>query len=100
MQASGLTETLFMRPLLFIAKITLVIAATTGSAHAYLEPGTVSMILQGLVAGVMVIATTIGVYWQKFLSLVYRITGKKPDDAEPGDADADAKDDDDDKEPR
>ena len=85
-----------MRLLICIAQITLVIAATTGSAHAYLEPGTVSMILQGLVAGVMVIATTIGVYWQKFLSLVYRITGKKPDDAEPGKADAEDDDDDDD----
>ena len=87
-----------MKALIFIAKITLVLAAATGSAHAYLEPGTVSMILQGLVAGVMVIATTIGVYWQRFLALVYRITGKGPAAAEAGEPDAeDGSDDKDDK---
>ena len=65
-----------MKVFVFVTKVVLVMATTMNYASAYLEPGVVSMILQGLVAGLMVVATTIGVYWQKFLSLVHKVTGK------------------------
>ena len=35
------------------------------NAHAYLDPGTGSMLLQGLIAGIMVVGTTIGIYWKR-----------------------------------
>ncbi len=38
-------------------------------AHAYLDPGTGSMILQMAVAGVLSAMFTIKLYWQKFKSL-------------------------------
>ena len=34
-------------------------------AHAYLDPGTGSIILQGLIAAVTATAVTLGVYWQR-----------------------------------
>jgi hypothetical protein len=77
-----------MKVLFFLAKTMLVIGATTSCAHAYLEPGVVSMLLQGLVAGLMVVATTIGIYWQKFLSIVHKITGKEVSDGEASEAES------------
>ncbi len=65
-----------MRHLIFVTKIVLLMAFVTNHAHAYLDPGTGSMILQGLIAGLMVAATTMGIYWQKFLDIIYRVTGK------------------------
>ncbi len=37
----------------------------TSDAHAYLEPGTGSMLLQGLVAGVAAGSVALGHYWHK-----------------------------------
>lgn len=65
-----------MKTLPFVTKTLLLMALATGQAHAYLDPGTGSMLLQGLIAGIMVVATTMGIYWHKFLDIVYRITGK------------------------
>ena len=54
------------------------------TAFAYLDPGTGSMILQGIIAGVAIGWLTIKTYWYKLASLF----GKKPasslleDDAE------------------
>ena len=39
------------------------------SASAYLDPGTGSMILQGLIAGIAVAGFTIKTYWYKLRSL-------------------------------
>ncbi len=80
-----------MKVLIFLVKTMLVTGATMSCAHAYLEPGVVSMLLRGLVAGLMIAATTVGIYWQKFLSIVHKITGKEVSDAEvlepePGDS--------------
>ena len=36
------------------------------TAHAYLDPGTGSMILQALIAGVATAVTVISIYWHKF----------------------------------
>lgn len=40
------------------------------SAFAYLDPGTGSIILQGLIAGVMVVVAAGGVFWQRIKSFV------------------------------
>ena len=65
-----------MKCLKFSLSVMSLLVFTTGSANAYLDPGTGSMLLQGLIAGLMVLATTAGIYWQKFLDIVYRVTGK------------------------
>ena len=37
----------------------------TSPAYAYLDPGTGSMLLQGLIAGLAVIMSFLSIYWQK-----------------------------------
>ena len=37
----------------------------TRDAHAYLDPGTGSMLLQGLIAGIAAASVVIGGYWSK-----------------------------------
>ena len=39
--------------------------AYTSPAYAYLEPGTGSMLVQGLIAGVAVVMSFLSIYWQK-----------------------------------
>ncbi|MDA8986267.1 hypothetical protein N9H10_04270 [Luminiphilus sp.] len=46
----------------------------SSKAFAYLDPGTGSMILQGVIAGVALAWFTIKIYWYKLTSLF----GKKP----------------------
>lgn len=65
-----------MKSIKFSLGVYLLLAFGSGSANAYLDPGTGSMILQGLIAGIMVVATTLGVYWHRFLDIVYQVTGK------------------------
>lgn len=49
---------------------------TTGTAHAYLDPGTASLILQGIVGVIGAGIVTMGIYWQK----VKNLFGRKHDD--------------------
>ncbi len=49
------------------------------SADAYLNPGTGSMILQALIAGIAVIAVTVKMYW---IRLVAFLKGEKLDPEE------------------
>ena len=65
-----------MKCIRFSIAVLSLLMISTGPASAYLDPGTGSMILQGLIAGIMVVATTVGVYWQRFLEIVYQVTGK------------------------
>lgn len=53
----------------------LFLLALHSPAYAYLDPGTGSMILQGLIGGVAVGAATISVYWKKLTSL---FSGRPP----------------------
>ena len=43
---------------------------TISSAHAYLDPGTGSIILQGLIGALAAIAVALKLYWHKFLILL------------------------------
>lgn len=47
----------------------LLVGTFTSSAHAYLDPGTGSMILQVLLGGVASLALAGKLYWHKLLSL-------------------------------
>ncbi|MCV0396423.1 MAG: hypothetical protein K5872_03365 [Rhizobiaceae bacterium] len=48
----------------------LLVGISTTSAHAYLDPGTGSIILQLLLGGVAGVALAGKLYWHKFLSLI------------------------------
>lgn len=55
-------------------RLTLFLAAMawlgiTPAAHAYIDPGTTSMVFQFVVAGLAAAGTVIGVYWQKIKRL-------------------------------
>lgn len=43
---------------------------TLTSAHAYLDPGTGSIILQGIIGAIAAVATFLKIYWHKFLKLL------------------------------
>ena len=47
------------------------------SAYAYLAPGIGSLMLQGIIAGIAVVTTTIGVYWKKIKSFFSKFKSKK-----------------------
>ena len=50
--------------------------AYTSPAYAYLEPGTGSMLLQGLIAGLAAIMSFLSIYWQKVKAFFVK---QKPD---------------------
>mgnify|MGYP006974201416 CR=1 FL=1 len=50
--------------------ITSVLIVFSPQTFAYLDPGTGSMILQGLIAGIAVAGFTIKTYWYRILSFV------------------------------
>lgn len=49
--------------------------------QAYIDPGTGSLILQGLIAAVAGVAVTAGIYWSRFKAF-FRRRGKRPDKAD------------------
>jgi hypothetical protein len=48
----------------------MIVCMSTSSAHAYLDPGTGSIILQVLLGGIAGLVLACKLYWQKFLSLI------------------------------
>lgn len=47
-------------------------------AHAYLDPGTASIILQGIIGGSVAAASFVAIYWRRFLSFFSRKKQEKP----------------------
>ena len=47
------------------------------SAFAYLDPGTGSMLLQGLIAGILVVCTTVGIFWRRLKDLFSKLIDRK-----------------------
>lgn len=46
-------------------------------AHAYLDPGTASLILQGIIGGVAAVAAAAAVYWQRVKGFFSRTLGSR-----------------------
>ncbi len=68
---------------LTVATLSLFIASPS---HAYLDPGTGSIILQSLLAGIAVAIGVLRLYWQRFKSFLANLTGGSRDhnnDGEP-----------------
>jgi len=54
--------------------------AVSGSAFAYIDPGTGSILLQGLLAGLAAVAVAGKVFWLRIKSFFTRKSGDKPED--------------------
>jgi len=54
-------------PLQIGIAITAIIALAPTSAHAYLDPGTGSALVQGLIAAIAAIGITLKLYWHRVL---------------------------------
>lgn len=52
---------------------------TAFPAHAYLDPGTGSMIIQLVIGAIAVAGVTLKMYWQRVLDLFNRRANKKKD---------------------
>ena len=63
-----------------VGALTLTLVAISPSAHAYLDPGTGSMLLQLLIAGVLGALFTIKMWWYRVKQSFARLMGK---DVEP-----------------
>ena len=49
------------------------------TAHAYLDPGTGSIILQAILGFIAAAAATMSIYWEKFKSIINKILKKTKD---------------------
>ena len=49
----------------------------SSAAYAYLDPGTGSIILQGLIAGIMVVVAAWGIFWQRIKSFFSSLFSSK-----------------------
>jgi len=63
----------------------LAVVFTTRTAHAYLDPGTGSLILQGILAAIGAGIVTWGIYWRKFTGLFRRKSKDEAAGAPPAD---------------
>jgi len=55
----------------------LISAIFTNSAFAYLDPGTGSMLLQGLIAGILIVCTSVGIFWSRLKDLFSKLIDRK-----------------------
>jgi len=58
------------KPLLFIIAALAAVLININNAHAYLDPGTSSAILQGVIAGVVAIGVAAKLYWHRLLKML------------------------------
>ena len=65
-------------PGFLLALTAMLVGVSTSTAHAYLDPGTGSIILQVLLGGVAGLALACKLYWQKFVSMLG--IKRKPED--------------------
>lgn len=61
---------LHRRPMLVSLILGLVALTASSSAFAYIDPGTGSAVLQGILAALAAIGLTLKLYWHRFLKLI------------------------------
>ena len=64
----------------FLTIIFIYLLCSISKAHAYLDPGTGSIILQAILGFIAAAATTISIYWEKFKSIINKILNKSNKD--------------------
>lgn len=57
------------------------------SAYAYIDPGTGSMIVQAIIAALVAIGASIGIFWNRVRSLFGWISGRKNSKGQSSDED-------------
>ena len=65
-----------MKSFFILIPFTFIIFVIPNNAFAYLDPGTGSMLLQGLIAGIMVVCTTVGIFWRRIKGFFSRLTDR------------------------
>lgn len=66
----------------FWPRLALLFFASVSPAHAYLDPGSGSYILQLLLGGIAGLAVVTKLYWNHFLTLLGSLRATSPDPAE------------------
>lgn len=61
---------IILRAITRVIAVTALLAVTTVNALAYLDPGTGSIILQGLIAAFAAVAVTARIYWRKITNFL------------------------------
>lgn len=51
----------------------------TNPAHAYIDPGTGSMIVQAVIAAVAAVSVSIGIFWRRIRPFFDRLFGRNHD---------------------
>lgn len=64
-------------PLHLAALAAVALAATPADAFAYIDPGSTSLLLQGIVGGIAAFLVLTRSWWQRTIA---RLRGRKPDD--------------------
>ena len=59
----------------------LLLAVFTTDSHAYMDPGTGSMLLQVILGGLAAIGVMLKLYWHKFIGLFRKSAPTKPADS-------------------
>ncbi len=59
--------------------VAIILCATP--AHAYLDPGTGSMLVQALIAALAAVSVSLGIFWRRIRSIFNRILGRKDNEA-------------------
>lgn len=62
-----------------LASLTAAFFIVTTPAYAYLDPGTGSMILQGLIGGIAASVAVISIYFQKIKTFFLNLSGRSDD---------------------
>ena len=57
----------------FLTIILIYLLCSVSNAHAYLDPGTGSIILQAILGFVAAAAATVSIYWEKFKSIINKV---------------------------
>ena len=61
-----------------------ILLASSVPAHAYLDPGTGSVLIQGAIAAIAAVGFTINLYWYRIKNYISRKKDKRPPDGESG----------------
>ena len=56
-----------------LSLIIIYLLCSISKAHAYLDPGTGSIILQAILGFIAAAAATVSIYWEKFKSIINKV---------------------------
>ncbi len=69
-----------MKSMIYVSLFVGVPFVFVNHAHAYIDPGTGSMIIQALLAAIAVCAVSIGIFWRRLKDFWGRLFGRNKDE--------------------